>query len=82
MDGKLGTLMGMTAALLGLLLCFSLTARPRTRLYRWTRRVFWSALGLWISGSLGGVGLSWMTWAGTAALGGAGYLTLTVLRLL
>lgn len=33
----------LTGFLLSLMLCFSLNARPRTRLYRWTRRVFWAA---------------------------------------
>ncbi len=75
-------LMGLTAALLSLLWLFACVARAESRGYRLIRRVFWSAVGLWISGSLGGIGLNLVTETAVFALGLPGYAALTMIRFL
>lgn len=71
--------MGLAACLLLTLLGVSLSSAPKTRWYRWTRRVFWSAALLLLSGALGGVGLNEWNLAIAAMLGLPGYAALTVI---
>ena len=73
-------LMGLTAALLGLLLWFSLTVRQGTRRYRVLQRIVWAALLLWIRGCLGGVGFSGVSMGTVTILGLPGYAVISLLR--
>ena len=82
MKTELFVLMGLTAALLSLLLWFSLTVRQDSRGCGVVRRLFWAALLLWLSGTAGGVGLRFVSLAATAALGLPGFAALTALRLM
>ena len=82
MKTELWVLMGLTAALLSLLFRYACRWRPDSRGYRLIRRLFWWAVFLWISGSLGGIGLNQVTAAAVLSLGLPGYAALTVLRLL
>ena len=75
-------LMGLTAALFLLLLWFASGTRTDGRGYRLIQRMFWSAAGLWISGSLGGIGLNAVTAAAVFSLGPPGYAALAALKLL
>ena len=79
MNAEHWILLGITGALLGLLLWFSLTALREGRVYHLARRLFWSAALLWMSGMAGGVGLNGLTLLTAAALGLPGYAALTVL---
>lgn len=71
--------MGLTACLLLTLLGISLSSEPHSGWYRWTRRVFWSAALLLLSGALGGVGLNQWNLATAVLLGLPGYAALTVI---
>ena len=82
MKTEIGFLIGLAAALLCLLLWFSLASRQESRPYRFVRRVFWAAALLWFSGAAGGVGLRLIPFGITAALGLPGYMALTALFLL
>ena len=75
-------LMGLTAALFLLLFRFACGTRSDSRGYRLIRRIFWSAAGMWISGSMGGVGLNAVTAAAVFSLGLPGYAALIALKLL
>ena len=48
---------GLCAAIAAALTVFSLSHEPKSRLYRWTRRVFWAAALLLFSGAVGGVAM-------------------------
>ena len=67
------TLLGMTAAIAAALTVFSLSHEPQSRLYRWTRRVFWAAALLLFSGAVGGVGLNLFNLVSVTLLGLPGY---------
>ena len=51
-------MLGITVALLTVLWMISAASSPKSRGYRWAQRVFWAGSLLWISGSLGGIGLN------------------------
>ncbi|MBR3106168.1 MAG: hypothetical protein IKH30_03160 [Clostridia bacterium] len=72
-------LLGLTAALTAALVIISLSARPQSRLYCWTRRVFWAAALLILSGEIGGVGLNVFTLAAVIGLGFPGYAAVSAL---
>lgn len=82
MDEAHWMLLGLTAALTAALVIISLSVRPQSRLYRWTRRVFWAAALLALSGAVGGAGLNALNLAAAVSLGLPGYLAVTVWRLL
>ena len=67
------TLLGVTAAIAVALTAFSLSHEPKSRLYRWTRRVFWAAALLLFSGAVGGVGLNLFNLTAVTLLGLPGY---------
>ena len=67
------TLLGCTAAIAAALTVFSLAHEPKSRLYRWTRRVFWAAALLLFSGAVGGVGLNLFNLVSVTLLGLPGY---------
>ncbi len=67
------TLLSVTAAIAAALTVFSLSHEPKTRLYRWTRRVFWAAALLLFSGAVGGVGLNLFNLVSVTLLGLPGY---------
>ena len=75
-------LMGITAALLAALLGVSLSSSPSGRFYRWTRRAFWAAALLIVSGGAGGIGLNACTFAAVLGLGLPGYAALMVISAL
>ena len=62
----------LTGLLLSLMLCFSLNARPRTRLYRWTRRVFWAAAFAYFGQTAGLISCNAATVSAMALLGAPG----------
>ena len=74
MDAAHWILLGCTALIAAALTVFSLSAEPQSRLYRWTRRVFWAAAGLLFSGAIGGVGVNLFNLAAVSLLGLPGYL--------
>ena len=74
MDTTRWALLGLTAAITGTLVIISLSSSPQSRLYRWTRRVFWAAAGLLFSGAIGGVGVNLFNLAAVSLLGLPGYL--------
>lgn len=65
--------------LIGLMLCFSLYSRPRTRLYRAVRHVFWGGAALYSAHLLGGVGMNAFTLAAAACLGAPGVAGMWIL---
>ena len=67
------TLLGCTAAIAAALTVFSLSHEPKSRLYRWTRRVFWAAALMLFSGAVGGVGLNLFNLTAVTLLGLPGY---------
>ena len=67
------TLLSVTAAIAAALTVFSLSHEPQSRLYRWTRRVFWAAALLLFSGAVGGVGLNLFNLVSVTLLGLPGY---------
>ena len=73
MDTTRWALLGMTAAVTGTLVVISLSSSPQSRLYRWTRRIFWAAALLLVSGEIGGVGLNLFNLAAVSLLGLPGY---------
>ena len=73
MDEAHWTLLGVTAAIAVALTAFSLSHEPKSRLYRWTRRVFWAAALLLFSGAVGGVGLNLFNLVSVTLLGLPGY---------
>ena len=82
MDTAHWTLLGCTGALAASLVIISLSAVPKSRAYRWTRRVFWSAALLILGGALGGAGLNLFNLAAVAGLGLPGYLAVNALKML
>ena len=74
MDEAHWILLGMTAAIAAALTVFSLSHEPKSRLYRWTRRVFWAAAALLFSGAVGGVGLNLFNLTAVTLLGLPGYV--------
>ena len=79
MKGEMWFITAMTAALMSALLAIALLSRPRTRLYRWARRIFWSFSLLFLSGFLGGPGVNLLNWAAVALLGAPGYGAMALL---
>ena len=75
-------LLGLTAAITGTLVVISLSSSPQSRLYRWTRRIFWAAALLIASGAVGGVGLNLFNLAVVAGLGLPGYMVAMALHFL
>ena len=67
------TLLGVTAAIAAALTVFFFSYEPQSRLYRWTRRVFWAAALLLFSGAVGGVGLNLFNLVSVTLLGLPGY---------
>ena len=82
MDTTRWALLGMTAAVTGTLVVISLSSSPQSRLYRWTRRIFWAAALLLVSGEIGGVGLNLFNLAAVAGLGLPGYAAAMALHFL
>lgn len=82
MDTTRWALVGMTAAVTGTLVVISLSSSPQSRLYRWTRRIFWAAALLLVSGEIGGVGLNLFNLAVVAGLGMPGYMAAMALHFL
>ncbi len=74
MDEAHWMLLGLTAAMAAALTIFSLSHEPKSRLYRWTRRIFWAMALLIFSGAIGGVGLNLFNLVSVALLGLPGYL--------
>ncbi len=72
-------MLGLTAALLTVLWMISADSSPKSRGYRWAQRVFWAGSLLWISGSLGGIGLNGVNLLSVSALGLPGYAALWAL---
>lgn len=70
------------AILTALLLCFSLSARPKTRAYRLARRVFWALVFLQGAHAWGLLGVNAVNTAAVAALGLPGCAALLTLALL
>ena len=73
MDEAHWMLLGLTAALVVALTVFSLSHEPKSRLYRWTQRVFWASALLTFSGAIGGMGLNLFNLAAVSLLGLPGY---------
>lgn len=65
-----------------LLMCFSLSSRGSSPLYRWARRIFWAAAALLLGGGLQFPGINPVNWAVASCLGAPGYLALCALSLL
>ncbi|MBQ6960917.1 MAG: hypothetical protein IJP78_08090 [Clostridia bacterium] len=76
MDAAHWIMVGLTAALLTALWLISVFYSPKIRGYRWGQRVFWTAAFLWISGSMGGIGLNGINLIAASALGLPGYAAL------
>ena len=64
MDTTRWALLGLTAAITGILVIISLSSSPQSRLYRWTQRIFWAAALLLLSGEIDGVGLNLFNFKG------------------
>ena len=62
----------LTGLVLLLMLCFSLNARPKTRLYRWTRRAFWAGVAAFFGQMAGLVACNAATVSAMALLGAPG----------
>ena len=73
MDEAHWMVLGLTAAIAAALIVFSLSYEPKSRLYRWTRRVFWAAALLLFSGAIGGVGVNLFNLTAVSLLGLPGY---------
>ena len=69
-------MLGLTAVMLMALWMISAAYSPKIRGYRWGQRVFWPATLLWISGSLGGIGLNGVNLIASSVLGLPGYAAL------
>ena len=82
MDKAHWMLLGWTAVFASLLLLFTVSTSPQSRLRRWVRRLFWSAALLTLSGEIGGVGLNAFNLAAVTGLGLPGYVTITALAFL
>ena len=72
----------LTGIALGMMLCFSLGARPKTRLYRWSSRIFWSAAFLQMAEAAGVMGMNGMNLLVICFLGFPGAAALGVFKLL
>ena len=79
MDTGHWIMMGLTAALLLTLWMIAAASSPKSRGYRWAQRIFWAFTLLWVSGSLGGVGLNGVNLFTTSVLGLPGYCALWTL---
>ena len=73
MDEAHWMVLGLTAAMAAALTVFSLSHEPKSRLYRWTRRVFWAAALLLFSGAIGGAGVNLFNLTAVSLLGLSGY---------
>ena len=76
MDTAHWIMAGLTAALFLLLWLISVFYSPNSRGYRWGQRVFWAFSLLWVSGSLGGIGLNGINLIAASTLGLPGYAAL------
>ena len=76
MDTAHWIMVGLTAALLAALWLISVSYSPKIRGYRWGQRLFWTAALLWVSGSLGGIGLNSINLIAASTLGLPGYAAL------
>ena len=72
-------LLGLTAILAVGLTVYSLSHTPQSRFFRWTRRGFWAAALLLVSGTLGGVGLNLFNLIAVSCLGLPGYAAVAAL---
>ena len=79
MDTAHWIIMGLTAALMVALWLISVFYSPQSRSCRWGQRVFWAFSLLWVSGSLGGIGLNGVNLIVSSVLGLPGYAALWVL---
>lgn len=79
MDTAHWIMMGLTAALLLSLWMISVASSPKSRWYRWGQRTFWTFSLLWVSGSLGGIGLNGVNLVTSSILGLPGYAALWAL---
>ncbi|MBE5787016.1 MAG: hypothetical protein E7324_05695 [Clostridiales bacterium] len=71
----------LTGLGLGLMLCFSLKARPQSSLTRWTGRIFWAIVFMEGAACLGITGRNLWTLAAAALLGWPGAGAIAVLSL-
>ena len=76
MDTAHWIMLVITAALLLFRLMISAASSPKSRGYRWSQRVFWAFSLLWVSGSLGGIGLNALNLIAARVLGLPGYAAL------
>ncbi len=76
MDTAHWIMLGLTALLLLSLWMFSAAFSPKSRWYRWGQRAFWAFSLLWVSGSLGGIGLNGVNLIAASVLGLPGYAAL------
>ncbi len=76
MDTAHWIMVGLTAVMLAGLWLISVFYSPQIRGFRWGQRVFWTAALLWISGSLGGIGLNGINLIAASILGLPGYAAL------
>ena len=72
-------LLAVTGTLFTGLLLFSLLSSNQSKAYRWTLRIACSALLLWISANLGGIGLNSFNLVLFSCFGIPGYAALSVL---
>ena len=73
MDTAHWSMAGMTALLMLTLWMIAAAFTPKNRAYRWARKVFWSFSLLWVSESLGWIGLNGVNLITTSFLGRPGY---------
>lgn len=76
MDTAHWIMMGLTALLLLSLWMISADSSPKSRWYQWGQRTFWTFSLLWVSGSLGGIGLNGGNFLVASTLGLPGYAAL------
>ena len=71
--------LGLVSLFLLILLGVSLASQPTKRWYRWTRRIFWSAVMLLFGEWVSRVGLNLFNLVATVFLGAPGFVALAVL---
>ena len=79
MDTTHWIMVGLTAGLLSALWLISVFYSPKSRGCRWGQRIFWAFALLWVSGSLGGIGLNGVNLFFSSILGLPGYAALWAL---
>lgn len=70
------------AMMLGLMLFFALEARPKSRLYRGVRRIFWAFMFIHAFSAVGLLGMNGVNLMMTAVLGWPGAAALALLSAL